>query len=103
MSRNPSFYGISLERSTFADYYRYHGQPERNYILEMGYSRSGWPDHHEVSKFFCQHFCDRFNVGWFSPVICNFKGAIWKSGVLQAIDAAFVRRIRTECRGGVSL
>jgi radical SAM superfamily enzyme YgiQ (UPF0313 family) len=86
MSRNPAAYGLKLERTSFADYYRYHSQPARNYILEMGYTRLACPDHREVSEFFCHHFCERFKAGWFSPIICNFRAALWKVGALQALD-----------------
>ncbi|HTZ48971.1 MAG TPA: cobalamin-dependent protein [Verrucomicrobiae bacterium] len=90
MSRNPTYYGVTPQRTTFADYYRYHSVPNRNYILEMGYTRAGCPDHEEVSSFFCRHFCDRFHSGWFSPVICSIRSAIWKSGVVQAADRLLI-------------
>lgn len=86
MSRKADFFGLNLNRTTFLDYYRYHGQPGRNHWLEMGYSRSGCPDHAEVSDFFCHHFCERFKAGRASPIICNALGAMWKMKVFKAID-----------------
>ena len=86
MSRNPAIYGLALERTSFADYYRYHSQPARNHWLEMGYTRHACPDHREVSKFFCRHFCERFKAGRASPIFCNVLAALWKVGAFHAID-----------------
>lgn len=86
MSRNPSKFGLQLERVSFADYYRYHSQPSRNHWLEMGYARCDCPDHAEVSEFFCSHFCERFKAGRASPLICNFLAALWKVGAFRALD-----------------
>jgi radical SAM superfamily enzyme YgiQ (UPF0313 family) len=86
MSRNPSKYGLQLERTSFADYYRYHSQPSQNHWLEMGYARRDCPDHAEVSEFFCSHFCERFKAGWASPAICNSVAALWKVGAFRALD-----------------
>jgi len=86
MSRNPSKFGLQLERASFADYHRYHSQPSRNHWLEMGYSRCDCPDHAEVSEFFCSHFCERFKVGRASPLICNSLAALWKVGAFRALD-----------------
>jgi len=86
MSRNPALYGLALERTSFADYYRYHSQPAQNHWLEMGYIRQACPDHREVTKFFCRHFCERFRAGRASPMICNVLAALWKVGAFQLFD-----------------
>jgi radical SAM superfamily enzyme YgiQ (UPF0313 family) len=86
MSRNPSKFGLQLERTTFADYYRYHSQPSQNHWLEMGYARRDCPDHAAVSEFFCSHFCERFKAGRASPLICNALAALWKVGAFRALD-----------------
>jgi hypothetical protein len=86
MSRTPGLYGLKLERSSFADYYRYHSQPAQNHWLEMGYSRNTCPDHGEVSEFFCRHFCERFKAGRLSPMICNTLAAMWRVGAFQTLD-----------------
>jgi len=86
MSRKAEVFGLELQRTTFLDYYRYHGQPGHNHWLEMGYRRSGCPDHEEVSEYFCRHFCERFKAGRASPIICNALGAMWKMKVFEAID-----------------
>jgi hypothetical protein len=86
MSRNPSKFGLQLDRSTFADYYRYHSLPAQNHWLEMGYKRSSCPDHAEVSKFFCRNFCERFKAGRASPLICNTLAVLWKVGAFRALD-----------------
>lgn len=86
MSRNPQAYGIKPDRTTFADYYRYHSQPGRNHWLEMGYTRAACPSHHEVTHFFCRHFCERFHAGRASPLICNSLALLWKTGAFRALD-----------------
>jgi radical SAM superfamily enzyme YgiQ (UPF0313 family) len=86
MSRNPSVYGIELERASFADYYRYHSRPAQNHWLEMGYARRDCPDHAAVSEFFCSHFCSRFKAGRASPFICNSLAVLWKVGAFRALD-----------------
>jgi len=86
MSRNPSKFGLQLERASFADYYRYHSQPAQNQWLEMGFSRHGCPDHTEVSDFFCRNFCERFNAGWASPIVCDTVATMRKLGAFQVFD-----------------
>ena len=86
MSRNPSKYGILPERSTFADYYRYHSRPAQNHWLEMGYERCDCPKHAEVSKFFCHNFCERFKAGRASPLFCNTLAVLWKVGAFRMLD-----------------
>ena len=85
-SRKPGLYGLKLERSSFADYYRYHSQPAQNHWLEMGYSRNTCPYHGEVSEFFCRHFCERFKAGRLSPMICNTLAAMWRVGAFETLD-----------------
>ncbi len=89
LSRDPGHYGARLERSTFADYYRYHSRAAQNHWQEMGYSRQGCPEQREVSEFFCRHFCERFKAGRFSPVLCDLAGVLWKTRVFHVIDGAF--------------
>jgi radical SAM superfamily enzyme YgiQ (UPF0313 family) len=86
MIRNPEVYGIELERTSFADYYRYHSRPTQNHWLEMGYRRFACLGHGEVTEFFCQHFCERFRAGRASPLICNFVATLWKVGAFRALD-----------------
>jgi len=86
MSRNPQAYGIQPQRSSFADYYRYHSQPLQNHWLEMGYDRRDCPEQQEVSHYFCRHFCERFKAGWASPLVCSATAAMWKLGAFSLID-----------------
>ena len=92
MSRHPDRYEIEPKRTRFAEYYRYHSQPRQNHWLEMGYTRRNDPDHKEVEKFFCTHFCERFKAGRASPLICSAVNTLGKTGLIQVLDAFFAGR-----------
>jgi len=93
MSRDCKAYGIEPERTTFEDYYRYHGQPFRNHFLEMGYERAGCPGHAETTHFFCRNFCSHFRTGRSHPLLiraaCQAMSAMWKAGMFRFIDKVF--------------
>jgi radical SAM superfamily enzyme YgiQ (UPF0313 family) len=97
MSRNPDKYGIRLHRSSFADYYAYHRQPFHNHWFEMGYERPGFPEHREVSRYFCRHFCERFGAGWASPIICAAVGIMWKVGAFALLDRVIAHAPNVSC------
>jgi len=86
MSTNPSAYGIQLHRFSFADYYDYHSRQRQNHWFEMGYDRFGCPEHGEVSRYFCRHFCERFKAGRASPLVCNAVSTMWKLGAFSLFD-----------------
>lgn len=88
MSRVPDKYGLRLERTTLADYYRYHSDPKRNHWYEMGYRRHACPAHGEVSSFFCAHFCERFRAGRLSPALCSGVAALRGAGAFRVLDKA---------------
>jgi hypothetical protein len=52
----------------------------------MGYSRQGCPAKDEVTRFFCRNFCERFKLGWASPVMCDVLSFMWKIRAFQALD-----------------
>jgi len=98
MSSNAQAYGVKPQRSTFMDYYRYHGRPGCSHFLEMGYDRAGCPSQPETKRLFCRSLCTRFNLRWAPPfasrALCGTAGAMWKSGALGFLDKT-VARVRS--------
>jgi radical SAM superfamily enzyme YgiQ (UPF0313 family) len=87
LSNNPEAFEVKLHRSTFADYYRYHGLPNRNHFLESGYDRKDCPKPEQVAKAFCRTFCPRAKVkGVLAPLTCNVMSLVWKTGIIQLVD-----------------
>jgi len=86
MSRQPDAYGLTLERATFAEFYRYHSQPANNHFQETGYVRCGLPGRDELRRFYCRHFCERIRAGAASPYICSLIELSRHLGVLSALD-----------------
>jgi hypothetical protein len=92
MGSNPSAYHLSLDRTSFLDYYHYHSDPGRNHWLEMGYTRQGCPENSEVKSFFCTHFCEKIGAGRFSPILCDSLAVLRKAGAFQLVDGVLALR-----------
>lgn len=86
MSRNPEKYGVQPQRTTFLDYYRYHGRTDMNHWSVLGYDRAFCPREGEVKKFYCHHFCNRFGPGWVSPIVCKAFGTLRLAGLFPQAD-----------------
>jgi radical SAM superfamily enzyme YgiQ (UPF0313 family) len=90
MSLDPHAYGVRLHRSSFADYYRYHGLPSRNLFLELGYDRIGCPGLDETANYSCRHFCSHFRTGRLRPfpckTLCSLASVMWKVGAFRLLD-----------------
>ena len=90
MSSYAAHYGVSPQRRTFMDYYRYHREAGRNPFLEMGYERAGCPSQVKTKKLFCRHLCTRFDRRWATPLVrrmlCNVAAGMWKSGMFGLLD-----------------
>ena len=86
MSRDPKSWNIRLERSSFAEYYHYHGQAGRNHYQEMGYLRRGLPARQEVTDYFCRHFCEKIHAGRLSPYVCDTVEGLRKLGAFRIVD-----------------
>lgn len=89
ISRNPSTYNLELERRSFMDYYQYHSQPDKNQKEELGYFGCEVPNIDYLRKARCRYFCDVFNAGKISPILCKAVGLAWKSGLIHALDRVF--------------
>jgi radical SAM superfamily enzyme YgiQ (UPF0313 family) len=88
LSSDPEAFGATLHRSTFAEYYEYHGRPAQNHFRESGYDRQGCPSPSEVADVFCKKFCTRTKIkGPLAPVVCDAISVVWKSGLVQLVDA----------------
>lgn len=92
MSSNPSTYHLSLDRTSFLDYYHYHSDPGRDHWLEMGYTRQGCPQNSEVKSFFCTHFCEKIGAGRFSPMLCDSLAVLRKAGAFRLVDGILALR-----------
>ncbi len=92
MTSNPSTYHLSLDRTSFLDYYHYHSDPSRNHWLEMGYTRQGCPGNSEVKSFFCAHFCEKIGAGRFSPMLCDSLALLRKAGAFRLVDGILALR-----------
>lgn len=87
LSTNPEAFEAKLHRSTFADYYHYHGLPTQNHFLETGYDRKDCPKPEQVADAFCKQFCPRTKVrGVLAPLACNAVSLIWKTGIIHLVD-----------------
>lgn len=90
LSSNAPSYGVKPGRSTFMDFYSYHGEAGRNHFLEMGYERVNCPSEAETKELFCRNLCTRFNLRWIPPFVnrffCRTASIMWKSGALRLLD-----------------
>lgn len=87
ISEEPAAFGARVYRSRFVDYYRHHSPCANPPSFDMGYERQGLPSNREVADFFCRTFCDRFNAGPASPLLCRATAALASAGALRGYDA----------------
>ncbi len=86
ISRNPDRYDAQPERSTFLDFYRYHGHPGRNHWTALGYERAACPSESDVRELYCRQFCRRFGGGWMNPILCKSLGHLREAGLFPILD-----------------
>lgn len=90
IARESEHFQLIPRRTTFADYYQYHRQPENNHFTELGYDRAGSPDQAQTKKFFCKHFCAHFRTGRIPPALnkglCTALSLSRQTGALRVLD-----------------
>ena len=86
ISRKPKKYELRPERSTFLDFYRYHGHPGQNHWTTLGYDRTTCPSESDIKELYCRHFCRRFGGGWTNPIVCKSLGHIREAGLFPVLD-----------------
>lgn len=88
LSCSPEKYDVEIERTSFADFYRYHSDPGNSHWMALGYFRKGCKDFGQLRSYFCRHFCERFGANWTAPIKCCTIAALRSVGVLRIADWA---------------
>jgi len=70
LSQFPEKFNVVPERITFADYYNYHGIPERNHFEALGYIRKGCMSESQLIRFRCFYMCPLFKLKYLAPFFC---------------------------------